>query len=168
MVGGIVVMRFGEDALKVIERVKRKLKEIEPSLPPGVKIVTAYDRSALINESVATASESLAEELIVTGVLIIAFLLHIRSALIPIVTLLLAVLIAFIPMYFLEVGINIMSIGGIIIAVGDIVDAAIVMVDNAHKRLEEWEAGRPKGQSHSECSSIRPRKWDRRSSPPCS
>ncbi len=144
--GGIVVMRFGENALNVIERVKAKLKEIEPSMPKGVKVVTVYDRSDLIRESIATASESLLEELIVTGVLIIAFLLHVRSAIVPILTLPIAVLIAFIPMYLLEIGINIMSLGGIIVAIGDMVDAAIVMVDNAHKRLEEWERDGRKGE----------------------
>ncbi|MBI5672204.1 MAG: efflux RND transporter permease subunit [Nitrospirae bacterium] len=137
--GGIVIMRFGENALTVIERVKAKLKEIEPSMPKGVKVVSVYDRSDLIRESIATASESLLEELIVTGVLIIAFLLHVRSAIVPILTLPIAVLIAFIPMYLMNIGINIMSLGGIIVAIGDMVDAAIVMVDNAHKRLEEWE-----------------------------
>lgn len=144
-VGGIVIMRYGEDVPEVITRIKAKLKEIEPSLPKGVKIVTTYDRSELINESIATANENLAEELIITGVLIIAFLLHLRSALIPIITLPLAILIAFIPMYFLGVGMNIMSIGGIIVAIGDMVDAAIIMVDNAHKRLEEWERKGRKG-----------------------
>ena len=139
VVGGIVIMRFGENALTVIERVKAKLKEIEPSMPKGVKVVTVYDRSDLIHESIATANESLLEELIVTGVLIVAFLLHVRSAIVPILTLPVAVLIAFIPMYLMEIGINIMSLGGIIVAIGDMVDAAIVMVDNAHKRLEEWE-----------------------------
>lgn len=139
VVGGIVVMRYGEDVPEVIARVKAKLKEIESSLPSGVKVVTTYDRSELIEESIATINENLMEELIVTGVLIIVFLLHIRSALIPIITLPLAILIAFIPMYFLGVGMNIMSIGGIIIAIGDMVDAAIIMVDNAHKRLDEWE-----------------------------
>ncbi|WP_027156522.1 efflux RND transporter permease subunit [Methylobacter luteus] len=138
-VGGVVIMRYGEDAMEVIGRVKAKLKEIEPSMPKGVKIVTAYDRSDLIRESVATANENLIEELIVVSVLIVGFLLHIRSALIPIITLPLAILIAFIPMYFLSVGLNIMSIGGIIVAVGDMVDASIIMVDNAHKRLEEWK-----------------------------
>ncbi|QXP83211.1 efflux RND transporter permease subunit [Methylococcus sp. Mc7] len=140
-VGGVVIMRYGQDALEVIDRVKAKLKEIEPSLPKGVRIVTAYDRSDLIKESVATAAENLAEELLVVSLLIIGFLLHIRSALIPIITLPLAILIAFIPMYWLGVGLNIMSIGGIIVAVGDMVDASIVMVDNAHRRLEEWEQG---------------------------
>lgn len=137
--GGIVIMRYGQDALKVIERIKAKLKEIEPSLPKGVKIVPVYDRSELIQESVATAQANLTEELIVVSVLIVGFLLHLRSALIPILTLPIAVLIAFIPIYFLGVGMNIMSIGGIIVAVGDMVDASIVMVDNAHRRLEEWE-----------------------------
>ncbi len=137
--GGIVVMRFGENAMTVIERVKAKLKEIEPSMPTGVKVIGTYDRSDLIRESIATANESLLEELIVTGVLIIAFLLHVRSAVVPVLTLPIAVLIAFIPMYLMEIGINIMSLGGIIVAIGDMVDAAIVMVDNAHKRLEEWE-----------------------------
>ena len=146
VVGGIVIMRFGENALNVIERVKAKLKELEPSMPKGVKVVTTYDRSGLIHESIATASESLLEELIVTGVLIIAFLLHVRSAIVPILTLPIAVLIAFIPMYLMEIGINIMSLGGIIVAIGDMVDAAIVIVDNAHKRLEEWERDGRKGE----------------------
>jgi Cu(I)/Ag(I) efflux system membrane protein CusA/SilA len=145
VVGGIVIMRFGEDAREVIARVKAKLKEVEPSLPKGVRIVTTYDRSDLIHESVQTASENLIEELIVVGVLLIGFLLHLRSALIPIITLPLAILIAFIPMYFLGVGLNIMSIGGIIVAVGDMVDGAIIMVDNAHKRLAEWERDGKKG-----------------------
>ncbi|HEU5201255.1 MAG TPA: CusA/CzcA family heavy metal efflux RND transporter [Nitrospira sp.] len=139
VVGGIVIMRFGENALTVIERVKAKLKELEPSLPKGVKVVNTYDRSDLIRESIATANESLMEELIVTGVLILAFLLHVRSAIVPILTLPLAVLISFIPIYLMNIGMNIMSLGGIIVAIGDMVDAAIVMVDNAHKRLEEWE-----------------------------
>lgn len=140
-VGGIVIMRFKEDTPQVIERIKAKLKEIEPSLPKGVKIVTTYDRSDLIREAVATGQENLIEELIVVSVLIIGFLLHFRSALIPIITLPLAVLIAFIPMYLMGVSMNIMSIGGIIVAIGDMVDASIVMVDNAHRRLEEWEKG---------------------------
>ncbi len=140
-VGGVVIMRYGQDTLEVIDRVKAKLKEIEPSLPAGVKIVTAYDRSDLIKEAVSTANENLIEELITVSVLIIIFLLHFRSALIPIITLPIAILIAFIPMYFLGVGMNIMSIGGIIVAVGDMVDASIVMVDNAHRRLEDWERG---------------------------
>ncbi len=141
VVGGVVIMRFGENALTVIERIKAKLKELEPSMPKGVTVVTTYDRSDLIQESIATAQENLIEELIVVSVLIIGFLLHMRSALLPILTLPLAVLLAFIPMYLMGIGMNIMSIGGIIVAIGDMVDAAIVMVDNAHKRLEEWERG---------------------------
>lgn len=140
-VGGVVIMRYGEDATKVIGRIKAKLADIEPSLPNGVKIMTVYDRSDLINESVSTATENLVEELIVVSVLIVGFLLHLRSALIPIITLPLAILIAFVPMYYLDVGLNIMAIGGIIVAIGDMVDASIIMVDNAHKRLEQWELG---------------------------
>jgi copper/silver efflux system protein len=145
VVGAIVLMRFGENALTVTERIKAKLKELEPSMPPGVKVVTTYDRSGLIQESIATAIENLVEELIVVSVLIVGFLLHIRSALLPILTLPLAVLMAFIPMYLMGIGMNIMSIGGIIVAIGDMVDAAIVMVDNAHKRLEEWVKDGQKG-----------------------
>jgi Cu(I)/Ag(I) efflux system membrane protein CusA/SilA len=144
--GGIVVMRFGENALAVIERVKTKLKELEPSMPKGVKVVPVYDRSDLIHESIATANESLIEELVVTGALIVAFLLHVRSAIVPILTLPIAVLLAFLPLYLMEIGINIMSLGGIIVAIGDMVDAAIVMVDNAHKRLEEWERDGRRGE----------------------
>ncbi|MDH4368273.1 MAG: CusA/CzcA family heavy metal efflux RND transporter [Nitrospira sp.] len=141
VVGGIVIMRFGENALAVIDRIKAKLTELEPSMPKGVKVFTTYDRSDLIQESIATATENLVEELVVVSVLIIGFLLHLRSALLPIVTLPLAVLISFIPMYLMGIGLNIMSIGGIIVAIGDMVDAAIIMVDNAHKRLEEWDLG---------------------------
>lgn len=139
--GGIVVMRFGQNALTVIDRVKAKLKELEPSMPKGVKVVTTYDRSDLIQESIGTAQENLIEELVVVSALLVGFLLHLRSALIPILTLPLAVLISFIPFYFMGIGMNIMSIGGIIVAIGDMVDASIVMVDNAHRRLEDWERG---------------------------
>lgn len=139
--GGIIVMRFGQNALTVIERLKTKLKDLESAMPKGVKVVITYDRSDLIRESIATAQENLIEELVVVAVLIIGFLLHLRSALIPILTLPLAILISFIPFYFMGIGMNIMSIGGIIVAIGDMVDASIVMVDNAHRRLEEWERG---------------------------
>jgi copper/silver efflux system protein len=138
VVGAIVIMRFGENALTVIERIKAKLQELEPSMPAGVKVLPVYDRSGLIQESIGTATTSLTEELMVVSVLIVGFLLHVRSALLPILTLPLAVLLAFIPMYLMGIGMNIMSIGGIIVAIGDMVDAAIIMVDNAHKRLEEW------------------------------
>src|SRR5581483_3784685 len=129
VVGGIVVMRFGENALTVIERIKAKLKEIEPALPRGVTVMPVYDRSDLIRESVATATDNLVEELTVVSVLIVGFLLHLRSALVPIVSLPLAVLISFIPIWYFGFGMNIMSIGGIIVAIGDMVDASIVMVD---------------------------------------
>jgi len=139
--GGIIVMRFGQNALTVIERVKAKLKDLESAMPKGVKVVITYDRSDLIKESIATGQENLIEELVIVSVLIMGFLLHFGSALIPILTLPLAILISFIPFYFMGIGMNIMSIGGIIVAVGDMVDASIVMVDNAHRRLEEWEGG---------------------------
>ncbi|HCR5126580.1 TPA: efflux RND transporter permease subunit [Legionella pneumophila] len=139
-VGGIVIMRFGEDVLQVIGRIKDKLKELASAIPEGIKMVPVYDRSNLIQEAISTANWNLIEELLVVGLLIIVFLGHFRSALIPIITLPLAILISFIPIYFLHVGLNIMSIGGIIVAVGDMVDAAIIMVDNAHKRLADWEA----------------------------
>jgi len=139
-VGGIVIMRFGEDVLQVLAQVKAKLKEIAPSIPQGIKIVNVYDRSNLIKEAIDTANWNLVEELIAVGLLIIIFLWHFRSALIPIITLPIAILISFIPIYYFNIGLNIMSIGGIIVAVGDMVDAAIIMVDNAHKRLADWES----------------------------
>ncbi|WP_131762324.1 efflux RND transporter permease subunit [Legionella jamestowniensis] len=139
-VGGIVIMRFGEDVLEVIGRIKDKLKELATAIPEGIKMVNVYDRSNLIREAISTANWNLIEELVVVGLLIIVFLGHFRSALIPIITLPLAILISFIPIYFFNIGLNIMSIGGIIVAVGDMVDAAIIMVDNAHKRLADWEA----------------------------
>lgn len=137
--GGIVIMRFGEDVLKVLERVKTKLKDLASSIPEGIKIVPVYDRSTLIKEAIDTANWNLIEELIVVSLLIIVFLWHFRSALVPIITLPLAILISFIPIYYFNIGLNIMSIGGIIVAIGDMVDAAIIMVDNAHKRLADWE-----------------------------
>ncbi|OGT09854.1 MAG: cation transporter [Gammaproteobacteria bacterium GWE2_42_36] len=139
-VGGVVVMRFGEDVLQVLNSIKAKMKEIASSIPPGMKIVNVYDRSHLINESIDTATWNLLEELIVISFLIIVFLWHFRSALIPIITLPIAILIAFIPIYYFHLGLNIMSIGGIIVAIGDMVDAAIIMIDNAHKRLADWES----------------------------
>lgn len=143
--GGIVIMRYGEDVLQVLDRVKIKLKEFASSIPQGMKMVTVYDRSHLIKEAIETANWNLIEELIVVGLLIIIFLWHFRSALIPIITLPIAILISFIPIYYFNIGLNIMSIGGIIVAVGDMVDAAIIMVDNAHKRLADWELEGSKG-----------------------
>jgi Cu(I)/Ag(I) efflux system membrane protein CusA/SilA len=144
VVSGIVVMRYGENALNLIERVKQKIKEIEPSLPPGVKIVTTYDRSDLILRSIATLKEKLIEESLIVSAVIIIFLFHIPSALVVILTLPIAIIISFIAMYYLNLTSNIMSLGGIAIAIGAMVDAAIIMVENAHKKLEQWEeAGRP-------------------------
>ncbi len=144
VVSGIVVMRYGENALNLIDRVKQKIKEIEPSLPPGVKIVTTYDRSDLILRSIATLKEKLIEESLIVSAVIIVFLFHLPSALVVILTLPIAIIISFIAMYYLNLTSNIMSLGGIAIAIGAMVDAAIIMVENAHKKLEQWEeAGRP-------------------------
>jgi len=143
--GGIVVMRHKENALAVINRVKAKLKEIEPSLPAGVKIVTTYDRSDLIEASISTVREALVQELAIVSLMLIFFLWHLPSALIPIIGLPIAVLIAFIPMNWMGLTSNIMSLGGIVIAIGDMVDASIVLVENVHKRLDEWAKGLRKG-----------------------
>jgi Cu(I)/Ag(I) efflux system membrane protein CusA/SilA len=140
-VGAIVIMRSGEDALKVIERVKAKINEIEPSLPEGVKLLTTYDRSELILRAIDTLKEALIEELLVVSLIIVVFLLHMPSAIIPIVTITLSVVISFIPMKGMDVTANIMSLAGIAIAIGAMVDAAIVMVEQAHKKLERWEEG---------------------------
>ncbi|MGA7857287.1 MAG: CusA/CzcA family heavy metal efflux RND transporter [Terracidiphilus sp.] len=136
-VGGIVVMRYGMNALNVINGVKAKFKEIAPSLPPGVEIVTAYDRSWLINQSIHTLKRDLLAEAIIVSFVSIAFLFHFRSALVPILTLPIAVLAAFIPMYYLHVSSNIMSLGGLALAVGVLIDAAIVMVENGYRHLAE-------------------------------
>jgi Cu(I)/Ag(I) efflux system membrane protein CusA/SilA len=138
-VAGIVVMRQGENALHVIERVKARLAELEPTLPPGVKVVTVYDRSDLILRSIDNLTHTLIEELLIVSVIILIFLWHIPSAIIPIVTIPVAVLISFIPMRMLGVSSNIMSLGGIAIAVGAMVDAAIVVVEQTHKKLELWD-----------------------------
>jgi len=139
VVGGIVIMRFGENALDVIKRVKEKIADASGSLPPGVQLVTTYDRSLLIVRSVDTLKKKLIQELLVVALVIILFLWHFRSALVPIVTLPVAALFSFIPMYYLGVTSNIMSLGGIAIAFGAMVDASIVLVDNVHKRLAQWE-----------------------------
>ena len=144
VVGGIVVMRHGENALNLIDRVKQKIKEIEPALPSGVKIVSTYDRSDLILRSIATLKEKLIEESLIVSLVIVIFLFHVRSALVVIITLPIAIILSFIAIYYLNLTSNIMSLGGIAIAIGAMVDAAIIMVENAHKRLEQWEeAGRP-------------------------
>jgi Cu(I)/Ag(I) efflux system membrane protein CusA/SilA len=143
-VGGVVVMRTGENALDVIARVKERLRELQPTLPRGVEVVTTYDRSELIKASIATLRHTLIEELVVVALVILVFLLDVRSTLVPVLMLPVAVLLAFIPMRWMGLGANIMSLGGIAIAIGAMVDAAIIVVENVHKRLEAWEqAGRP-------------------------
>ncbi len=137
--GGVVIMRYGENALTVIDAVKERIKQIEPSLPEGVRIVPTYDRSQLIEESVHTLRHTLLEEMIVVSVVIFVFLLHVRSALIPILTLPIGVLLAFIPMVEQHLTANIMSLGGIAVAMGAMVDASIIIIENIHKKLAERE-----------------------------
>ncbi len=136
-VGGIVVMRYGLNALNVISGVKKKLAEISGSLPPGVEIVSGYDRSGLIQASIDTLDRVLIEEAVIVSLVIVIFLFHFRSALIPILTLPIAVVASFIPMYYLQVSSNIMSLGGLALAIGVLVDAAIVMVENGYRHLSE-------------------------------
>jgi Cu(I)/Ag(I) efflux system membrane protein CusA/SilA len=138
VVGGIVVMRYGENALTVIDGVKRKFEEIKSSLPEGVRIVPTYDRSDLIKRSIQTLREKLIEESIVVALVCVLFLWHIRSALVAIITLPIAIVLSFVPMHWLGLTSNIMSLGGIAIAIGAMVDAAIIMVENAHKHLERF------------------------------
>ncbi|TFH27470.1 MAG: efflux RND transporter permease subunit, partial [Myxococcales bacterium] len=142
--GGIVIMRYGENALTVIGAVKARIAEIEARLPEGVELVVTYDRSGLIEDSIDTLRHTLVEEMVVVSVVIAIFLLHARSALVPILTLPLGVLLAFIPMFYQGLTINIMSLGGIAVAIGAMVDASIILIENVHKRLEHWESeGRP-------------------------
>ena len=139
-VGGIVVMRFGENALETIERVKARLVEVQSSLPPGVVVRPVYDRSTLIEEAIATVRTTLLEEALIVALICIVFLLHARSALVAVVTLPISVIIAFIGLRAFGIGADIMSLGGIAIAIGEMIDAAIVMVENMHKHLERKTA----------------------------
>ena len=139
-VAGIVVMRDGMNALNVINGVKKKLSEVKSSLPPGVEVVSGCDRSGLIHASIETLQRDLFEEAIIVSAVIIIFLFHFRSAFIPILTLPIAVVASFIPMYYLHVSSNIMSLGGIALAIGVLVDAAIVMVENGYRQLSERQA----------------------------
>ncbi|HSW62126.1 MAG TPA: CusA/CzcA family heavy metal efflux RND transporter [Dissulfurispiraceae bacterium] len=143
--GGIVVVRFGENVLSVIERVKERIqRDVQPSLPPGVRIVTTYDRSDLIRRSIETLTEEIIKLSIAVSVVCVIFLFHLPSAIVVILTLPIAIIMSFILMYYLGVTSNIMSLSGIAIAIGAMVDASIIMVENAHKKLEEWEEhGRP-------------------------
>lgn len=148
VVGGIAIMRYGENALNVIGRIKDKIEEIKPSLPKGVEVVTTYDRSELINRSIETLKHQLIEEMIIVSVVILIFLWHFPSAVIPIVTIPIAVFLSFIPMFGLKLTSNIMSLSGIAISIGVLVDGAIVEVENAYKKLQLWEAGGRKGDFH--------------------
>lgn len=139
VVSGIVVMRQGQNALDVIDRVKAKIREIEPGLPSGVKVVPVYDRSELILRAIDNLKFTLVEIIVTVSLVILLFLWHIPSAIIPIITIPVAVLLAFIPFKLMGLTANIMSLGGIAIAIGTMVDAAIVVVEQTHKKLEEWE-----------------------------
>src|SRR5580700_7247405 len=142
--GGTVIVRYGQNVRDVIEQAKRKLEEVKSSLPPGVEVVSTYDRSDLIDRSIDTLRHTLLEELLIVSIVILIFLWHPPSAIIPILTIPIAVVLAFIPMQAIGLTANIMSLGGIAIAIGAMVDAAIVVVEQTHKKLEHWEAkGRP-------------------------
>ncbi|MCM2313934.1 MAG: CusA/CzcA family heavy metal efflux RND transporter [Thermoanaerobaculia bacterium] len=141
VVGGIVVARFGENALRVIDAVKERLEEVKQGLPEGVEVVVTYDRSGLIRESMATVTKSMIEEMIVVSLVLFIFLMHARSSLVAIITLPLGVVLAFIPMYYQGITANIMSLGGIIVAIGAMVDASMIIIENIHKKLEEAEEG---------------------------
>jgi copper/silver efflux system protein len=144
-VGGIIVMRQGEDAPAVIERVKEKIKDIQKALPEGVKIVSVYDRSDLIDRAIETLKGTLFEELVIVSLIILLFLWHVPSAIVPIVTIPISVLLAFIPLYLLGQSSNIMSLSGIAISIGVLVDGAIVEVENAYRKIQHWDEGGRKG-----------------------
>ncbi|HNX19397.1 MAG TPA: efflux RND transporter permease subunit, partial [Acidobacteriota bacterium] len=144
-VGGIVVMRHGENALNVIDRVKTRIEELKPSLPPGVEIVPTYDRSSLIERAIGTLTHELKIEMIIVSLVILLFLWHVPSAIVPILTIPVSVLLAFIPMYLAGMTVNIMSLAGIAISIGVLVDGAIVEVENAYNKIHAWQASGGKG-----------------------
>jgi len=144
-VGGIVIMRQGEDAPAVISKVKEKIELIQKSLPEGVKIISTYDRSGLIDRAMETLRSTLAEELIIVSIIILIFLWHIPSAIVPIVTIPISILIAFIPLYLVGQSSNIMSLAGIAISIGVLVDGAIVEVENAYRKIQHWDENGRKG-----------------------
>ena len=148
VVGGIVVMRQGENALSVIERVKAKLAELRPSLPEGVQVVTTYDRSILIDEAIDTVRSKLIEEILIVSLVILIFLWHVPSAIVPIVTIPVSVALAFIPMKLFGLNANLMSLAGIAISIGVLVDGAIVEVENAYNRIQRWQAAGSPGNFH--------------------
>ena len=141
--GGVIVMRSGKNALTTIEAVKEKLDTLKKSLPPGVEIVTTYDRSKLIERAVSNLRDKLIEEFVIVGLVCALFLFHLRSAFVAILSLPLGVLAAFIVMRYQGVNANLMSLGGIAIAIGAMIDAAIVMIENAHKHLEAFDHAHP-------------------------
>jgi Cu(I)/Ag(I) efflux system membrane protein CusA/SilA len=147
-VGGIIVMRHGENALSVIEEIKKKITDITPSLPKGLEIITTYDRSELILNAIHNLKEKLLEEMIIVSLVILIFLWHFPSAIVPILTIPISVIISFIPMYAFGIHSNIMSLSGIAISIGVLVDGAIVEVENAYKKLEEWDSNGRVGDYH--------------------
>jgi heavy metal efflux pump (cobalt-zinc-cadmium) len=148
VVGGIVVMRQGENALDVIGRVKAKLVELKPSLPEGVEVVTTYDRSDLIQRAIGTVTDKLVEEIIVVSLIILLFLWHVPSSIVSILTIPISVVLAFIPMYLMGLNANLMSLAGIAISIGVLVDGAIVEVENAYNKIHLWQAGGKQGDFH--------------------
>ncbi|BDG07911.1 efflux RND transporter permease subunit [Anaeromyxobacter paludicola] len=148
VVGGIVVMRQGENALNLIDRVKAKLEELKPSLPQGVEVITTYDRSELIGHAIETVKGKLIEEIVVVSLIILLFLWHVPSALVPIITIPVSVALAFIPMYAMGLNANLMSLAGIAISIGVLVDGAIVEVENAYNKIFHWIQGGKKGDFH--------------------
>jgi Cu(I)/Ag(I) efflux system membrane protein CusA/SilA len=154
--GGIVVVRFGENVLNVIDRVKAKIaQDITPSLPKGVKVITTYDRTDLIHHAIGTLKEEIIKLSIAVSIVCIVFLFHLPSALVVILTLPIAIIMSFICMHYLKVTSNIMSLSGIAIAIGAMVDAAIIMVENAHKKLEEWESHEAAGELDAQNSKLK-------------
>ena len=143
--GGVVVVRYGENALAVIDAIKQKISQMKGTLPPGVELVPIYDRSDLIRRSVSTLKQKLIEEIIIVSIVCLVFLFHFRSALVAILTLPVAILMMLVVMHYIHLNSNIMSLSGIAIAIGAMVDGAIVMIENAHKHLEKWEADGGKG-----------------------
>ena len=137
VVGGIVVMRYGENAKEVIDRIKERIVDVETGLPSGVKFKVAYDRSDLIEAAVATLSEALWEEILIVSIVVMIFIFHFRSALVAIITIPLSILIAFMIIRFAGISLNIMSLGGVALAIGDLVDAGIVMTENAYRQLTQ-------------------------------
>jgi copper/silver efflux system protein len=148
VVGGIVVMRSGENALNVIQRIEKKLEEVKPSLPKGVEVVTTYDRSELIDRAIETVKSKLVEEILIVSAVILLFLWHVPSAIIPIVTIPVSVALAFIPMYAMGLNANLMSLAGIAISIGVLVDGAIVEVENAYNKIHHWLKDGRKGDFH--------------------